>query len=40
MAFWNAPLDVPNHADLACKTAIYQRIALLKVRDELKKNVK
>ena len=37
MAFWNAPLDVPNHADLACKTAIYQRIALLKVRDELKK---
>ncbi len=36
MAFWNAPLDVPNHADLACKTAILQRKALLKVREELK----
>ncbi|MBM3515653.1 MAG: CHASE2 domain-containing protein, partial [Alphaproteobacteria bacterium] len=22
MAFWNAPLDVPNHANLACKSAL------------------
>lgn len=36
MAFWNAPLDIPNHADMACKAALAQRIALLKVRKELK----
>ena len=36
MAFWNAPLDINNHADLACISAIKQRKAIEKVRNEIK----
>jgi len=36
MAFWNAPFDIQNHQDMACRTAILQRKALIKIRDELK----
>ncbi|HZK89715.1 MAG TPA: adenylate/guanylate cyclase domain-containing protein [Stellaceae bacterium] len=28
MAFWNAPLDVPNHADEACATALAMNAAI------------
>lgn len=28
MAFWNAPLDVPNHAELACESALAMFTAL------------
>lgn len=37
MAFWNAPLDQIDHADLACITAIKQREVLSIVREELVK---
>lgn len=37
MAFWNAPLDVENHADMACETAIIQRKLLKNVRYEIQK---
>lgn len=36
MAFWNAPLDLPRHANNACTAALLQRQALDKVRDEIK----
>lgn len=37
MAFWNAPLDIQWHEQLACETALQQRIALDKVREEVRK---
>jgi len=37
MAFWNAPLDIELHQQLACESAILQRNALEVVRQELKK---
>lgn len=36
MAFWNAPLDLPKHAESACISALLQRQALEKVRAEIK----
>lgn len=36
MAFWNAPLDLPRHANNACTAALLQRQALEKVRTEIK----
>lgn len=36
MAFWNAPLDLPRHANNACTAALLQRQALEKVRAEIK----
>lgn len=36
MAFWNAPLDIDWHQQLACECAIIQRKALDKVRQELR----
>jgi adenylate cyclase len=35
MAFWNAPLDVPNHADQACRAALAMRAALPALNAEL-----
>lgn len=32
MAFWNAPIQQDNHAELACESAILQRQSLEKVR--------
>lgn len=36
MAFWNAPLDLPHHAEYACTAAILQRQALERVRAEVR----
>lgn len=36
MAFWNAPLNLPRHANNACTAALLQRQALEKVRAEIK----
>ncbi len=36
MAFWNAPLDVENHAQNACDSALAMRHALRKLNDERK----
>ena len=36
MAFWNAPLDLPRHANNACTAALLQRQALEKVRTAIK----
>ena len=36
MAFWNAPLDVENHAHNACDSALAMRHALRKLNDERK----
>lgn len=36
MAFWNAPLDLPRHANNACTAALLQRQALEKVRAAIK----
>ncbi len=33
MAFWNAPTEQKNHAELACRSALLQREALVKVRE-------
>jgi adenylate cyclase len=38
MAFWNAPLDVPDHARHACLAALKMIKALEPINDELKKN--
>ncbi|MGM0422162.1 MAG: CHASE2 domain-containing protein, partial [Pseudomonadota bacterium] len=38
MAFWNAPLDVPDHARHACLAALQMIKALEPVNDALKKN--
>jgi adenylate cyclase len=35
MAFWNAPLDVPAHADQACRAALAMRAALPALNTEL-----
>lgn len=35
MAFWNAPLDLPRHANNACTAALLQRQALERVRAEI-----
>jgi class 3 adenylate cyclase len=35
MVFWNAPLDQPDHADRACRTALAVRAAESQLRDEL-----
>jgi adenylate cyclase len=37
MAFWNAPLDDPDHARQACLTALKMNEALIPVNDEIKK---
>lgn len=37
MAFWNAPLDVNNHENLACETALLQRQSLQLIKDEIAK---
>ncbi|HAU39527.1 TPA: hypothetical protein DCW56_01165 [Candidatus Peregrinibacteria bacterium] len=34
MAFWGAPLAIPNHAELACKTALGCRYRLEKLNDK------
>ena len=34
MAFWGAPVDTPNHAQLAVKTAIEMSAAVRKINDE------
>lgn len=36
MAFWNAPLNLPRHANNACTSALLQRQALEKVRRAIK----
>ena len=36
MAFWNAPLDVPNHPEQACKTALMMHAKLEILNQELK----
>jgi adenylate cyclase len=33
MAFWNAPLDVANHADEACATALAMKDALVRINE-------
>lgn len=38
MAIWGAPLDVPDHADQAVKTAQEMEVALAKLNEELKKD--
>ncbi|MCP3986344.1 MAG: adenylate/guanylate cyclase domain-containing protein [bacterium] len=35
MAFWNAPLDVPDHARLACEAALAMNAALALLNEEL-----
>lgn len=35
MAFWNAPLDIENHENLACEAALLQRMVLDVVREKL-----
>lgn len=35
MAFWNAPLDIPQHADQACRAALAMRAALPALNAEL-----
>ena len=35
MAFWNAPLDVPNHSAQACRAALGMILAVAKVNKEL-----
>lgn len=37
MAIWGAPLDVPDHADQAIKTAQEMEVALAKLNEELQK---
>jgi adenylate cyclase len=37
MAFWNAPLDVPDHAEQAVKTALEMQAELKLLNEELKK---
>lgn len=37
MAIWGAPLDVPQHANLAVKTAQQMEVALAKLNEELQK---
>jgi len=37
MAIWGAPLDVPNHANQAVKTAQEMEVALVKLNEELQK---
>ncbi len=37
MAFWNAPLDCPNHAEMAVKTSIECAIETEKLKEEFKK---
>jgi len=36
MAFWNAPFDVPDHANLICETALIQKRVLDVVREKIK----
>ena len=38
MAIWGAPVDVPDHADQAVKTAQQMEVALAKLNEELKKD--
>jgi adenylate cyclase len=35
MAFWNAPVDVPNHAELAIRSALAMQVELTKLNAEL-----
>ena len=35
MAFWNAPFDIPDHANLACETALIQKKVLEVVRKKI-----
>ncbi|HYD31206.1 MAG TPA: adenylate/guanylate cyclase domain-containing protein [Azospirillaceae bacterium] len=37
MAFWNAPLDVPGHAELACEAALAMFEALDRLDEELRR---
>lgn len=37
MAFWNAPLDMPNHAEAAVQTALDMQAALPKLNEEFSK---
>lgn len=37
MAFWNAPLEVDFHENLACETALLQRQSLQIIREEIQK---
>ena len=36
MAFWNAPLDCPNHAEMAVKTSIECAVETDKIKEEFK----
>jgi adenylate cyclase len=36
MAFWNAPLDIPEHRKDACRAALEMRAGMRKLNDELK----
>ena len=35
MAFWNAPVDVPNHAERACESALAMQVELTRLNAEL-----
>jgi len=37
MALFNAPLDIPNHTEMACKSAIEMQLALQKINKQRKK---
>ena len=40
MAFWNAPLPVPDHADCACRTALKMRASLARLNEDLEKEAR
>ncbi|MGB7285913.1 MAG: adenylate/guanylate cyclase domain-containing protein, partial [Salaquimonas sp.] len=39
MAFWNAPIDQPDHRDRACKSVVEMRRALIKLNEERGLNI-
>ena len=40
MAFWNAPLPVPDHADRACRAALKMRASLKALNEELEQGAR